>query len=96
MIVFSLPLWYNQKAAVFRPRENACRRSSREYSPAWKPGDEPYYPVKDEKNTALYHRYAETAEGEERVVMGGRPGSYRYCDTDQVIADAPEKAETLK
>ena len=69
---------------------------SREYSSAWKPGDEPYYPVNDEKNTALYHRYAEMAEGEERVVMGGRLGSYRYYDMDQVIAAALEKAETLK
>ena len=69
---------------------------SREYSSAWKPGDEPYYPVNDEKNTALYRRYAEMAEGEERVVMGGRLGSYRYYDMDQVIAAALEKAETLK
>ena len=52
--------------------------------------------MKDEKNTALYHRYAETAEGEERVVTGGRSGSFRYCDTDQVIAAAPEKAEKFK
>ena len=69
---------------------------SREYSSAWKPGDEPYYPVNDEKNTALYRRYSEMAEGEERVIMGGRLGSYRYYDMDQVIAAALEKAETLK
>ena len=69
---------------------------SREYSSAWKPGDEPYYPVNDEKNTALYRRYADMADGEERVIMGGRLGSYRYYDMDQVIAAALEKAETLK
>ena len=68
---------------------------SREYSAAWKPGDEPYYPVNDEKNTALYRRYAEMAEKEERVIMGGRLGSYRYYDMDQVIAAALEKTKTL-
>ena len=69
---------------------------SREYSAAWKPGDEPYYPVNDEKNMALYRRYAEMAEKEERVIMGGRLGSYRYYDMDQVIAAALEKTKTLK
>ena len=69
---------------------------SREYSAAWKPGDEPYYPVNDEKNSALYRRYAEMAEKEERVIMGGRLGSYRYYDMDQVIASALEKTGTLK
>ena len=69
---------------------------SREYSAAWKPGDEPYYPVNDEKNTALYRRYAAMAEKEERVIMGGRLGSYRYYDMDQVIASALEKTRTLK
>ena len=68
---------------------------SREYSAAWKPGDEPYYPVNDEKNTALYRRYAAMAEKEERVIMGGRLGSYRYYDMDQVIAAALEKTKTL-
>ena len=69
---------------------------SREYSSAWKPGDEPYYPVNDEKNTELYQRYAAMAENDRRVIMGGRLGSYRYYDMDQVIAAALEKAETLK
>jgi UDP-galactopyranose mutase len=61
---------------------------SREYSSEWKPGDEPYYPVNDETNNALYARYAELAAKEERVMMGGRLGSYRYYDMDQVIAEA--------
>ena len=69
---------------------------SREYSSEWKPGDEPYYPVNDEKNTALYKRYAEMAAKEKKAVMGGRLGSYRYYDMDQVIAAALETAETLK
>ena len=69
---------------------------SREYSSEWKPGDEPYYPVNDETNNALYNRYAELAAKEDRVIMGGRLGSYRYYDMDQVIAAALEKTETLK
>ena len=52
--------------------------------------------MNDEKNAALYQRYAERASREERVIMGGRLGSYRYYDMDQVIAAALEKAETLK
>ena len=69
---------------------------SREYSSEWKPGDEPYYPVNDEANTALYNRYAELASKETRVTMGGRLGSYRYYDMDQVIAEALAKAGELK
>ena len=61
---------------------------SREYSSEWKPGDEPYYPVNDDANNALYARYAELAAKEERVIMGGRLGCYRYYDMDQVIAEA--------
>ena len=69
---------------------------SREYSSEWKPGDEPYYPVNDERNSALYNQYAEMAAKEEHVLMGGRLGSYRYYDMDQVIAAALETAGTLK
>ena len=69
---------------------------SREYSSEWKPGEEPYYPVNDERNSALYDQYAEMAAKEEHVLMGGRLGSYRYYDMDQVIAAALETAETLK
>lgn len=65
---------------------------SREYSSEWKPGDEPYYPVNDERNSALYSRYAELAAKEGRVIMGGRLGSYRYYDMDQVIGAALEQA----
>ena len=65
---------------------------SREYSAEWKPGDEPYYPVNDEKNSALYQQYKALAEREEKVVFGGRLGEYKYYDMDQVIATALRKA----
>ena len=61
---------------------------SREYSSEWKPGDEPYYPVNDAKNSALYARYKELGDKEEKVVFGGRLGAYKYYDMDQVIAAA--------
>ena len=66
---------------------------SREYSSEWKPGDEPYYPVNDEKNGALYAQYRELAEKEERVIFGGRLGEYKYYDMDQVIAAALDAVE---
>ena len=65
---------------------------SREYSAEWKPGDEPYYPVNDEKNSGLYQQYKALAEREEKVVFGGRLGEYKYYDMDQVIAAALRKA----
>ena len=68
---------------------------SREYSSEWKPGDEPYYPVNDEPNAALYRQYAALASKEENVVFGGRLGEYRYYDMDQVIAAALAKAKEL-
>ena len=61
---------------------------SREYSSAWKKGDEPYYPVNDEKNTLLYEKYRVLAEKEHGVVFGGRLGEYKYYDMDAVIASA--------
>ena len=68
---------------------------SREYSSEWKPGDEPYYPVNDEKNSKLYEQYKELANQEEKVVFGGRLGEYKYYDMDQVIAAALEKIKEL-
>lgn len=61
---------------------------SREYSSEWVPGDEPYYPVNDEKNNALYARYQALAEKEQKVLFGGRLAEYKYYDMDQVIAAA--------
>ncbi len=68
---------------------------SREYSSEWKPGDEPYYPVNDEKNQALYKKYKEMADKEDKVIFGGRLGEYKYYDMDQVIDAALKKAEEL-
>ena len=59
---------------------------SREYSSEWKPGDEPYYPVNDEKNSALYARYAKLADAEKKVIFCGRLAEYRYYDMDAVVA----------
>lgn len=58
---------------------------SREYSSEWKVGDEPYYPVNDEKNGSLYQEYRKLADKEKNVVFGGRLGEYRYYDMDAVI-----------
>ena len=63
---------------------------SREYSSEWKPGDEPYYPVNDAKNGALYAEYRKLADQEQKVVFGGRLGEYKYYDMDAVIASALE------
>ncbi|MBO4591132.1 MAG: UDP-galactopyranose mutase, partial [Eubacterium sp.] len=71
---------------------------SREYSSEWKPGDEPYYPVNDEKNGAIYQKYKKMADDEQaklsaqgrNVIFGGRLGEYKYYDMDQVIARALE------
>ena len=68
---------------------------SREYSSEWKPGDEPYYPVNDEKNGILYAEYKKLAEGEQKVVFGGRLGEYKYYDMDAVIASALEMCEKM-
>lgn len=61
---------------------------SREYSSEWKPGDEPYYPVNDAKNSALYAQYKKLAEDVPNVIFGGRLGEYKYYDMDQIIAAA--------
>ena len=66
---------------------------SREYSSEWKPGDEPYYPVNDEKNSKLYSQYKELAEKEDKVIFGGRLGEYKYYDMDAVIDAALATAE---
>ena len=68
---------------------------SREYSSEWKPGDEPYYPVNDEKNGNLYQEYKKLADTEEKVVFGGRLGEYKYYDMDQIIDVALNKYEEI-
>lgn len=67
---------------------------TREYPKKWKKGDEPYYPMNDEKNNALYKKYRELAEAEDKVIFGGRLGMYKYFDIDDVIAAALECADT--
>ena len=66
---------------------------SREYSNEWKPGDEPYYPVNDDKNSALYAEYKALADKESNVIFGGRLGEYKYYDMDKVIEVAISVAE---
>ena len=61
---------------------------TREYPREWKRGDEPYYPVNDEKNAALYQKYLRLAAGQKNVLFGGRLGQYQYYDMDKVIAAA--------
>ena len=63
---------------------------SKEYPAEWKPGAEPYYPINDDKNNALYAEYRKLAESEPNVIFGGRLGSYQYYDMDKVIAAALE------
>lgn len=66
---------------------------TREYPRNWEKGDEPYYPVNDEKNGRLYEKYAELAQNERNVLFGGRLGQYRYYDMDKVIRAALTMAE---
>lgn len=61
---------------------------TREYPAAWAKGDEPYYPMNDERNNGLYEKYRRLADKEERVIFGGRLGMYRYYDMHQVVAEA--------
>lgn len=66
---------------------------SREYSSEWRPGDEPYYPVNDQKNGEIYKKYQSLADKEEKIIFGGRLGEYKYYDMDAVIASALECVE---
>ncbi len=68
---------------------------SREYSSEWQPGDEPYYPVNDEKNGKLYEEYKKMASQEDNVIFGGRLGEYKYYDMDAVILSALEMCDKL-
>lgn len=66
---------------------------SREFSNPWKPGDEPYYPINDAKNNALYAAYKQLADAERKILFGGRLGEYRYYDMDKVISSALEASK---
>ena len=61
---------------------------TREYPATWKKGDEPYYPMNDEKNNSLYEKYKALADGQNKVIFGGRLGMYKYFDMHQVIEEA--------
>lgn len=61
---------------------------TREYPAVWRRGDEPYYPVNDERNGELYKKYAQLAAKKKNVIFGGRLGQYKYYDMDKVIAEA--------
>lgn len=66
---------------------------TKEYPAAWKQGDEPYYPVNDDRNNALYEKYKALAENEKNVIFGGRLGLYKYMDMHHVVAAALKCAE---
>ena len=66
---------------------------SKEFSSEWKPGDEPYYPVNDDKNGKLYAEYKKLADNEKNIIFGGRLGEYKYYDMDAVIASALDMCE---
>ena len=68
---------------------------SKEYSHEWKVGEEPYYPLNDQTNNALYEKYKALADKEDHVIFGGRLGKYRYYDMDKVIADAFNDLESI-
>ena len=68
---------------------------SREYSSEWKPGDEPYYPVNDEKNSELYEEYRKLSVSEPKVIFGGRLGEYKYYDMDKTIESVLKVTENL-
>ena len=77
--------WKNQAKTVI----------SREYSREWTVGIEPYYPIENQANKALFQRYAALAQGEKNLSFGGRLGSYRYFDMDQTIKQALALAARL-
>ena len=79
----------------FEPCDQPKTVISREYSSEWKPGDEPYYPVNDERNGQLYQQYKRLADAEKNVTFGGRLGEYQYYDMDAVIAAALDKCKEL-
>ena len=67
---------------------------TKEYPCEWKRGDEPYYPVNNEKNNALYCKYKELGDREEHVLFGGRLGQYKYYDMDKVLEAALNMVKT--
>lgn len=79
----------------FDPVEVPQTVITREYPADWQPGDEPYYPINDETNMALFHRYRALAKQQPQVTFGGRLAEYKYYDMHQVIAAALHTSATL-
>jgi UDP-galactopyranose mutase len=77
----------------FEKTESNSSIISYEYPKTWQRGDEPYYPINDEKNTALYKQYAKLAKEQENIIFGGRLGEYKYYDMDKVIERTLEVCE---
>ncbi len=75
--------------------DNPITIISKEFSKEWKKGDEPYYPVNNEKNMALYAKYKSLADADEDVIFCGRLADYRYYDMHQVISEALNKVKEL-
>lgn len=76
---------------------NKCHGTyiTKEYPSEWKAGDEPYYPVNDEKNNDLYAKYVKLSESEDDIIFGGRLGMYKYFDMDKTIIEARQLAQML-
>ncbi|HCC34647.1 MAG TPA: UDP-galactopyranose mutase [Ruminococcaceae bacterium] len=79
----------------FEPGTQSKTVISREYPAEWKKGDEPFYPVNDERNQALYKKYAALARAETNVIFGGRLGEFKYYDMDKVVESALVIAEKV-
>lgn len=93
MIEGELPRIIEHKHFEFGTQEKTV--ISKEYSSEWTVGMEPYYPVNDERNNALYQKYKELADKEEHIIFGGRLGHYKYYDMDKVIAAALDDVSKL-
>lgn len=78
----------------FRKQEKTL--ITKEYPIEWKNGDDPYYPVNNEKNNSIYEKYRKFAEKEEKVIFGGRLGEYKYYDMDKVIEKVLEDIKNEK
>ena len=77
-------------------RENNKTIITKEYPQSWKIGVEPYYPINDDKNNAIYQKYMELAQKEEKVIFGGRLGLYKYYDMHNIIEEAYKLAQKEK
>ncbi len=89
------PLLFHGLSEPCKSSEQSKTVISREYPAEWKKGDEPFYPVNDERNQALYKKYAALARAETNVIFGGRLGEFKYYDMDKVVESALVIAEKV-